>query len=227
MARWVRKQAVPYHVHRSTRNHDATAPVTSGYVRQMRAPLLFLSLSWTAPALAGDVRVVTSVPVQLELNGAPVVRTDAAGEVTLRDVEAGERSFVVKHPGGESLVAVRVPAVGEVRIEVSADAVKTDSPAALGLPDAAPPVVVFQSATAQRFSVVVAGARLGVAGGDAPLVLEGLGPGQHEVQIRSEDHLTIWARGVLSLQLGDRLELDCEEGRMVRATGRDGAWKAR
>ena len=193
----------------------------------MRAVLLLSSLSWTAPAAAGDVRVVTSVPVQLELNGAPVVRTDAAGEVTLRDVEPGERSFVVKRSDGEVPVVVRVPAAGEVRIDVSVDSVETDSPAAVGVRDARPPVVVVRAATGQRFSVVVGGARLGAAAEDAPLVLEGLGPGQHEVQIRSEDDLTIWARGVLMLEGGDQLQLDCEEGRIVRATGRDGAWKPR
>ena len=198
-----------------------------GYVRQMRTLLLLSSLHWTAPALAGDVRVVTSVPVQVELNGAPVVRADAAGEVTLRDVEAGERTFVVKRAGGDASVAVRVPAAGAVRIDISADAVETDSPAAVAPVDAAPPVVVFQAAEGQRFSIVVAGARLGVASGDAPLVVEGLGTGRHEVQIRSEDHLTIWARGVLILEGGDQLQLDCEEGRIVRATGRDGAWKPR
>lgn len=198
-----------------------------GYVRQMRTLLLLSSLHWTAPARAGDVLVVTSVPVQVELNGAPVVRTAAAGEVTLRDVEAGERTFVIKRAGSEANVAVRVPAAGAARIDISADAVETDSPAAVKPVYAAPPVVVFRAAAGQRFSIVVAGARLGVAAGDAPLVLEGLGSGQHEVQIRSEDHLTIWSRGVLSLQAGDRLELECEEGRMVRAAGRDGAWKTR
>ena len=198
-----------------------------GYVRAMsRLPLFLLSL-WTAPAFAGDVRVVTSVPVEVELNGVPVVRTEAAGEVTLRDVEPGEREFVVQRDDGQERLMVRVPAAGEVRIEVGQGGATTDSPGQAAPEDATPPVVAFRAVSGQRFAVVLGGARVGVASADTPLVIEGLAPGRHEVEIRSEDHLTIWARGSLSLMGGDHVDLSCEEGRMVRASGRDGVWKDR
>lgn len=189
--------------------------------------LLPLALLLSPPARAGDVRVVTATPVEVELNGLPVVRTEAPGEVTLRDVQAGERLFVVKRGDRSERVAVRVPEAGVVRLDIGLTDATTDSPGQAKRPDAGPPMVAISAAAGQRFSVVVDGARVGQATPESPLLLEALGPGEHAVQIRSEDHLTIWARGQLVLEAGDRVELACEEGRMVRATGRDGAWKPR
>lgn len=180
-----------------------------------------------ASAHAGDVLVVTAVPVEVELNGLPVVRTDAAGEVTLRDVQSGERTFIVNRGDRREPVAIKVPEVGQVRLEVGRDEAKTDSPGDAKPPDAGPPVVAIVAATGQRFSLLIDGESMGVAAADAPLLLDALAPGEHQVEVRSEDRLTIWAKGVIRLQPGDRIELACEEGRMVRASGRDGAWKDR
>jgi hypothetical protein len=193
----------------------------------MLPSLLLASALWSPLAAAGDVRVVTAAPVEVHLNGVPVVRTDAAGEVTLRDVEPGERVFVVHRAGGQQRVPVKVPAAGAVRLDIGLDGATTDSPGAAERPDAGPPTVTLVAAAGQRFSIVVDGARLGEVAPDAPLRLADLEPGVHAVQVRSTDQLTIWARGRLTLEPGDRIELHCEEGRMVRASGRDGAWKAR
>ena len=62
---------------------------------------------------------------------------------------------------------------------------------------------------------------------DQVLNLDDLGPGEHLVQFRSADYQTIWAKGALTLQVGDQVELFVEEGRMVTSTGRAGTWKPR
>ena len=122
-----------------------------------------------ASAHAGDVLVVTAVPVEVELNGLPVVRTDAAGEVTLRDVQSGERTFIVNRGDRREPVAIKVPEVGQVRLEVGRDEAKTDSPGDAKPPDAGPPVVAIVAATGQRFSLLIDGESMGVAAADAPL----------------------------------------------------------
>lgn len=193
----------------------------------MFAALLLPALALCPPAAAGDVLVVTTVPVEVELNGLPVARTDAAGEVTLRDVQAGERRFVVNWGDRRQPVPVMVPELGQVRLDIDRSSAQTDSPGEATAPDLPPPIVAVVAAGEQRFSLLVDGRRVGIASGDAPLLLDDLVPGDHEVQVRSEDDQTIWARGQLRLQAGDRIELSCEEGRMVRATGRDAAWKSR
>jgi hypothetical protein len=57
-------------------------------------------------------------------------------------------------------------------------------------------------------------------------VLSELGPGTHSVEIRTEDNLVIWARGVVELKPGDQIVLMLSEGRPVTANGRTGAWRA-
>lgn len=193
----------------------------------MLASILICLLAFPTPALAGDVLVVTAVPVEVELNGLPVVRTDAAGEVTLRDVEGGEREFVVNRGDRREPISVTVPELGQVRLDIGRESTTTDSPGQARRPDAGPPVVAVVAAAGQRFSLLVDGERVGIATPHAPLVLDALAVGDHTVQVRSEDNLTIWARGVIQLQPGDRIELACEEGRMVRPSGREGVWRHR
>lgn len=191
----------------------------------MSAVLAIVAL--LAPAHAGDLLLKTTEPVSVELNGLPVARALAPGEVTLSDVEPGTLRFVVvRGDGRRQPVGVKMPVAGTVTLEVDATTVVTDSPAPLD--DASgPPKLTIRAAPGQRFGVLVDGARSGVAAPDAPLVLDALDIGAHTIQIRSEDHLTIWAKGEADLQPGDVLELYVEEGRLVRPTGREGAWKAR
>lgn len=102
-------------------------------------------------------------------------------------------------------------------VEVPAEAPASAPPA---------PVVQVKAVKGQRFTVIINGQPLGVATFDAPLTLIDLAPGKHTVEIRTEDRLVIWTRGLLELQASEQLVLTLTEGRPVMVTGRSGAWRA-
>lgn len=189
--------------------------------------LLPLLVALAAPvAQAGTVVVQTTVAVEVQLDGLPVLNTYGPGTVSLPDVPAGSRAFTVYRGGTGHPVEVQVPDVGRVRLMVGADEISTDTPPPVDDSAGPPPVLELRGKKGQRFSVILDGKRVAVLGPDRPLRLEELGVGSHRLELRSPDNLTIWARGTVDLRLGDDLALSIAEGRPVEAFGRPEAWQA-
>jgi hypothetical protein len=191
-------------------------------------PVFSALLFALAPAFAGDVVVSSTVSADIQVHGTSIARLSTAGSLTLSDMDPGTYTFVVVRSTGEKVsVPIRVPALGSATLDIGVATATTDSPGDAEVVAAGPPTVAIRGAAGQRFAVLVDGARRSVLAADQVLQLDDLGPGEHLVQFRSSDYQTIWVRGALILQAGDQVELFVEEGRMVTASGRAGAWKPR
>jgi len=185
-------------------------------------PLLGLS----ALARGGAVRVEASVATEVLLESVPVVRTYGPGTVTLPELPAGQHSFEVFRGGRAELITVDVPDQGEVRLLIGEAALTTD--AAPTAPDpAVGPRVLLKAVAGQRFGLVIDGKRAGELHPEQPLRLDSLKAGVHKIELRSVDHLTVWARGELDLRAGDDLAITVQEGKLPDAFGRAGAWTAK
>ena len=182
------------------------------------------AILWTAgPSEAGTVRVETTVATEIRLATIPVVKTYGAGTVSLPDVAAGLQEFEVYRYGKARSIRVDVPETGTVRLLVGEDTLTTDTPPT---PDAAEhPKVRLTAAPGERFSILVNGDRVALLHDDQPLLLDALPPGNHRLEVRSIDNLTIWTRGTLSLEPGDDLQLKISEGRLPEVFGRAEAWR--
>lgn len=208
--------------HRTGRDTQAVHRETIMY-----SPIRILSVAMclfcAGVASAGTVRVETTVATEVRMAGVPVVKTYSAGTVSLPDVEAGQHAFEVFRFGKARSITVDVPETGTVRLMVGEESLTTDTPPAD--PSANAPVVRLKATTGQRFSILVDGKRSALLHADRPLMFDHLPPGAHELEVRSIDNLTIWARGTLDLQPGDELELIVAEGRLPEVFGRAEAWR--
>jgi hypothetical protein len=183
-------------------------------------------LGLSALARGGAVRVEASVATEVLLESVPVVRTYGPGTVTLPELPAGQHSFEVFRGGRAELITVDVPDQGEVRLLIGEAALTTD--AAPTAPDpAVGPRVLLKAVAGQRFGLVIDGKRAGELHPEQPLRLDSLKAGVHKVELRSVDHLTVWARGELDLRAGDDLAITVQEGKLPEAFGRAGAWTAK
>jgi hypothetical protein len=174
---------------------------------------------------AGTVRVETTVATEVQLEGLPIVKTYGPGSVSLPDVKAGVHAFEVFRYGSSRSITVQVPTEGTVRLLIGEESVTTDTP-----PPTTPgtlPILRFEAATGQRFSIMVDGKRVALLHPGQPVLLEALGVGHHDLQIRSVDNLTVWSRGSLELQPGDDLRISLAEGRLPEVFGRPEAWRPR
>lgn len=176
-------------------------------------------------AFAGTVRVETTVATEVQLEGLPVVKTYGPGTVSLPDVAAGVHAFEVFRYGKARSITVEVPAEGTVLMLIGEDSLTTNTPPAADATDR--PVVRFEAAPGDRFSVVVDGKRIALVQPGQPVLLDALGIGPHDLEVRSMDNVTVWARGALDLQPGDDLRLVLAEGRMPEIFGRPEAWRPR
>lgn len=186
-----------------------------------------LGLCIAGPAAAGSVIVEATVATEVMLNQLPIVRTYGAGTVTLPEMAPGEHTFEVFRGGDGAPITVVVPETGVVRLLIGKDSLSTDAspPAA---PEGGPaPRVLLKAHAGQRFGVVVDGKRLATLHAEQPLRLDSLKPGSHQLELRSVDHLTVWARAELALQPGDELAITVQEGKMPEAFGREGAYTPR
>ena len=186
------------------------------------APPLVLAL---AVHTAGTVRVETTVATEVQLEGLPVVKTYGPGSVSLPDVEAGVHAFEVFRYGSSRSITVQVPAEGTVRLLIGEESVTTDTPPQTQ--QGSSPVVRLEASSGQRFSIVVDGKRVALLHPGQPVLLESLGLGHHDLQIRSIDNLTVWSRGSLELMPDDDLRITVTEGRLPEVFGRPEAWRPR
>lgn len=181
-------------------------------------------LIWCIPAaLAGTVKVETTVPVEVRLNTVPVVQTYGAAEIAIPDVPEGKQAFTVFREGKGQPIELDVPAEGTVRLLIGADTLQTGEPQKTEADDKAPKVEI-RAAHGQKFAILIDGKRTAVVGHHAGLELETLAVGEHTLEVRTPDNLTVWLRGTLDLQKGDDLILTLQEGKMVEVFGRDKAW---
>ncbi len=188
-------------------------------------------LSWVVLGLlgsvaqAGTVRIETEVPIEVTLKGLPVAKSYSAGVVSLSNVDAGEHELQVWRDGKAEAVRLTVPEQGEVRLLVGAANLSVVDASGVTVADGpAPTVVVSVDDAGQRFALVVDGERQGLVLAGSPLELADLAPGVHAIEVRSDDHLTIWARGQLELRPGDAIAVKLYRGRMPEVFGRAGAW---
>jgi hypothetical protein len=175
-----------------------------------------------AAAQAGTVLVSTTVPVEVRLDTVPVVQTFGASDVTLPNVEAGRKVFTVYRDGKALPIEVMVPDEGTVRIRVGAESLDTDTPAAPVKEGA--PTLELRAVNGQKFGVVLDGKRTAVVSFHQALKLETLGIGEHTLEVRTPDNLTVWLKGTLDLEKGDAIVMTLEEGRMAEVFGRSQAW---
>jgi hypothetical protein len=177
---------------------------------------------FVAAAQAGTVLVSTTVPVEVRLDTVPVVQTFGASDVTLPNVEAGRKVFTVYRDGKAQPIEVMVPDEGTVRIRVGAESLDTDTPAA-NVKEGAP-TLELRAVNGQKFGVVLDGKRTAVVSFHQALKLETLGIGEHTLEVRTPDNLTVWLKGTLDLEKGDEIVMTLEEGRMAEVFGRSQAW---
>ena len=137
------------------------------------------------------------------------------------DLPPSSQSIELSRDGKVQTVTVSIPDQGAALITVGEGG-------AVVAKDPAPPVVVpsleLRAAGDQRFATVIDGERILTWSGVHPVVLEGLAPGARELQLRSADLQTIWARGTLTVEPIDRLIGTLNAGRALSVLGRSGAF---
>lgn len=176
-------------------------------------------------ARAGTVVVDAAVATEVRLDGQPVVRTFGPARVTLPDMAAGTRSFEVFRDGKPTRVEVIVPDQGAVRLLVGATTLTTDRPVAAPAEGGAPPRIELRAAGPGEFAVLLDGSPVAVVGPGQPLLVDSLGAGDHPLELRSPDLLTVWVRGTLSLVPADHVVINFAEGYPAEVFGREGAWR--
>jgi hypothetical protein len=175
-----------------------------------------------AAAYAGTVLVSTTVPVEVRLDTLPIVQTFGASDVTLPNVEAGRKVFTVYRNGKAAPIEVMVPEDGIVRIRVGADSLETDRPSAVA--KEGEPTLELRAVNGQKFGVLLDGKRTAIVSYHQALKIETLGAGEHTLEVRTPDNLTVWLKGTLDLEKGDELVMTLQEGRMAEVFGRSQAW---
>ena len=176
-----------------------------------------------AVAYAGTVLVSTTVPVEVRLDQLPVVQTFGASDVTLPNVEPGRKVFTVYRDGKALPIEVMVPEGDTVvRIRVGADSLETDRPGAVA--KEGEPTVELRAVSGQKFGVVLDGKRTAIVSSHQALKIETLGAGEHTLEVRTPDNLTVWLKGTLDLEKGDELVMTLQEGKMAEVFGRSQAW---
>jgi hypothetical protein len=175
-----------------------------------------------AAAYAGTVLVSTTVPVEVRLDSVPIVQTFGASDVTLPNIEAGRKVFTVYRDGKALPIEVMVPEDGVVRIRVGSESLDTDRPTTTVKEGA--PTLELRAANGQKFGVTLDGKRLAVVSYHQAVKIETLGAGEHTLEVRTPDNLTVWVKGTLDLENGDELVLTLQEGRMAEVFGRSQAW---
>lgn len=177
-------------------------------------------------AWAGTVNIETEVPIEVTMKGMPVAKSYSAGTVSLESVEPGQHELQVWREGKAASVVVEVPETGSVRLLVGADSLSVvgeDGSAPATGP--APKLTVQVDEAGQRFFLVIDGKPVGLVLAGTPLELGSLASGRHAVEVRSDDRLTVWARGTLELRPGDAIVMKLHHGRMPEVFGRTGAWR--
>lgn len=172
-------------------------------------------------ALAGDLVVDASVPMELRDGNKLVARTWAPAHLRLPDLNGGPHLLSISAGGSDRSLTAQMPDVGGLRLVVGTGAPTTEE-----LPPLATQTTTLElHATAgQQFALILDGKRTALFTGNSPLRLEGLAAGDHTIEVRSDDLLTVWARGRLTLPDKGKVVLNVDRGTPLDVLGPDGAW---
>lgn len=171
-------------------------------------------------AWAGVLVVNTTVPVDVRLEGASVVRSFGPLVAEI-DLAAGPVSLELRRGESSQKVDLEMPVMGRTQLAVSAKAI-TPGPAPAPVGD--PSTLELHAAPGKAFSLVMDGNRLVAFASAIPVTLVGVAPGAHSLELRSADFTLVWGRGTLTVQAGDHLQLNASEGQMLELGGHTGAW---
>ena len=174
-------------------------------------------------ALAGTVVIDAKVPVDLKQGGRSVLQTWGPVVASLPDIDAGPQVYEIVRGDKSVTTTVDVPPTGSVTLTIEA-ARAVSMPSGDPPPDA--PKVDLHAEPGFRFALVLDGQRAFAFGSDQAVRLERLAVGEHRLELRTADLVTIYNRGTLEVRPGDQLTLLVAQGRALDVLGRDGAWTA-
>lgn len=174
----------------------------------------------TLLARAGDLVVDTALPTEIRASGGVLVQTLAPARLRLTGLKDGPLLLDVVAGGKSRQVQVVLPEQGAVGLKVTASGATEE---VITTP-ATPPLVELRVVSGDRFAVLLDGARLLTLTAKTPVMIEGLAVGEHAMEIRSADLLTVWARGTLDLRAEDRVRIGAAEGKRLDVFGRTGVW---
>ncbi len=172
-------------------------------------------------ALAGDLLVDAAVPFELRERGEVLTQTWGPERLALVGLPAGPHLLEVVAGGKARTLTVQLPESGDALLRVSATSVTADA-VQRGPPPR--PALEVKATGQDRLALVIDDARRLVFSGAATVRLEGLPAGEHTLEIRSSDLLTIWSRGTLTLGAEDRVVATASRGRPLDVFGPEGAW---
>lgn len=172
-------------------------------------------------ALAGDLVVDASVPLELRDGNRLVARTWAPTTFRLPRLDAGPHLLSITAGGSDRSLTAQVPDAGGIKVIVGKAAPVTEDLPAVEAPST---TLELRAASGQQFALILDGKRTVVFTDVYPLRLEGLAAGDHHVELRSDDLLTIWAHGTLTLPDKGRVVLNADRGAPLDVLGPDGAW---
>ena len=177
-----------------------------------------------AAAYAGTVLVSTTVPVEVRLDQVPVVQTFGASDVTLPNVEAGAQGVHglprrARRCRSRSWCPRTTPSCASAWARNRSTRI---APAAVA--KEGEPTLELRAVSGQKFGVVLDGKRTAIVSYHQALKIETLGTGEHTLEVRTPDNLTVWLKGTLDLEKGDELVMTLQEGKMAEVFGRSQAW---
>ena len=184
-----------------------------------------VSIFWAVCSIshAGTVLLDTDREVEVQIGGATIARADGPGTLTIGELPAGPVTMRFLRSGLSAMDGtVQVSEEGSTTVTLRAETL-TMAGFIETMRPVAQPIVILRPAENQSFSVVINGQRR--IAFDEETILEDLGPGTHQIEFRSTDHLVVWVRGSLRLDPGDAIALSIEEGRMLQAAGAENAWQ--
>ena len=172
-------------------------------------------------SLAGDLVVDASVPMELRDGNRVVARTWTPTQLRLPGLSEGPHLLAITAAGNDRSLTAQIPKSGGLKLTVGASA-----PTTADLPVVEPPTTALElrAASGQQFALILDGKRTALFTDASPLRLEGLTAGDHRIELRSEDLLTVWARGRLTLPDKGKVVINADRGAPLDVMGPDDAW---
>ena len=185
----------------------------------------YLTTFWAlfiAQAHAGTLTLETDMAVEVKYGETTIARAPEAGSLNIGELPEGPVTLSLIRAGKAPMIAnIQVHKTETTTLSLSGDTLTIEgTPVTVQQPDK--PIVLIKPAKDQRFTMIINGQDRRVIERDT--LLEDIGPGTHQIEVRSENQLIVWARGTLELLPGSTVSLFVEEGRMVNPDGTANAW---
>ena len=189
----------------------------------MTLSILCLASLFTHSVSAGSVTLKADTALSVERGGVTIARASGPGLLTLGDFPAGDTTLRIVRDGMPPLeTRLTIPTQGPTLLRLEGETLLSEE-GPEQMTDAPAPILVMRPAKEQSFSIVIDDVQRFELSSEH--VLDSLSAGSHQVEVRSLDNLTIWARGQLTLTPGAAVVVDLEEGRAPRVTGVEDAWQ--